>query len=173
MPRPERDEQSEDAAAGAAHRERAPSASAMVGDADPAMDAARPRWWRRRPPADHDRLARGIWWAGHVQLFISLALLVGCGAIVMVGAVRGEQGLSLSVLGVAMAAPFAASGRMLRASSSWRLYWGSTDRRNWASRVLALAATVAGIAVLSIIATTVIAYLLLIFGWSWSWSATT
>ncbi|MGR0320718.1 hypothetical protein [Agromyces sp. ZXT2-3] len=152
----------------AASGEPAPSASLTVGDADPVTDAARRPWWRRRPPADHDRLARGIWWAGHVQLFIALALLVGCGALVIAGIARGDQGLSFSVLGLAMAGPFAMSGRMLRASSAWRTYWGPTDRRNWAPRAAVLVATVVGIAILSIVATTVIAYLMLPFIWSWS-----
>ncbi|WP_430647444.1 hypothetical protein [Agromyces sp. GXS1127] len=149
----------------AAHGEPVPSASPTGA---PATDAAPTPWWRRRPPRDHDRLARGIWWAGHVQFFIAIALLVGCGALVIVGVVRGDQGLSLSVLGVAMAVPFALSGRMLRASSGWRTYRGPTDRSNWASRAAVLVATVVGIAFVSIIATTVIAYLLLIFVWSWS-----
>ncbi|WP_400996776.1 hypothetical protein [Agromyces sp. GXQ0307] len=169
------DEAIEDAAVAAARGEPAPSAppTADGADVDPVTDGAGPPWWRRRPPADHDRLARGIWWTGHVQLFIALALLVGCGALVIVGIVRGDQGLSMSVLGLAMAGPFALSGRMLRASSGWRTYWGPTDRRNWAPRAAMLVATVVGIAIVSIAATTVIAYLLLIFGWSWSWSAST
>ncbi|RXZ48322.1 hypothetical protein [Agromyces binzhouensis] len=174
MPRQEpSDEAIEDAAAANAHGEPAPGTLGVDGEAVPSdapTDASAAPWWRRRPPADHDRLARGIWWAGHVQLFIALGLLIVCGAIVVVGIARNDQGLSLSVLGLAMAGPFAASGVMLRASSGWRRYWGRTDRRNWAPRVLVLAATVVGIAIVSIVATIVIAYLLLVFVWSWSWS---
>jgi hypothetical protein len=177
MPRREpEDEAIEDAAVAAAHGEPPavadPAPPWSPSSAASGTDAAPPPWWRRRPPADHDRLARGVWWAGHVQLFIAVALLVVCGFLVVVGIARHDQGLSLSVLGLAMAGPFAVSGKMLRASSGWRLYWGRTERTNVAPRILGLAATVIGIAIVSILATIVIAYLLLIFVWSWaSWAS--
>ncbi|MGR2752796.1 hypothetical protein [Agromyces arachidis] len=149
-----------------------PSDAASSGDA-PHRAPRRRWWWRRRPPASHTRFARGVWWAGHLQLPISLVLFVVCLPLLVATtepalgfdfpAWFGVVGTGVDVawIGLAMAGPFALSGLMLRASSHQDLYAEPPVGGRLIARVLGLAATVAGIAVVSILLTIVAAYLLL------------
>ena len=136
--------------------------------AEPAEDERRQWWWQRRPPADHAAFARGVWWAGHLQLFVASALLLVCLPL-FVGGVAANSGDSAGssaavlsrrvgevqevMLGLAMAGPFALSGRMLRASSGWRVYSRKSIGGGPLRRFLALSSTVVGIALLSVVLT--------------------
>jgi hypothetical protein len=127
--------------------------------AEPAMPVTPGQWWwRRRPPVGHTRFARGVWWAGHVQLPIALALLVVCAPLLAFGWASWSGGSAWGWLGLSMSGPFALSGLMLRASSDWRLYWEPPLGGWHMRRILGLTATVAGIAALSVILTIVAAY---------------
>jgi hypothetical protein len=131
--------------------------------AEPALAVRRQWWWQRRPPADHTRFAKGVWWAGHVQLPIALALLVVCAPVLITGGGPWGADSGWAWLVLSMSGPFALSGTMLRASSSWRTYWAPPVGGGLMRRIAVLAATVAGIAIVSIVLTTLVAYLLLIF----------
>lgn len=131
--------------------------------AEPAPAVRRQWWWQRRPPADHTRFARGVWWAGHAQLPIALALLVVCAPQLIVGGGPWSAGSGWAWLGLSMSGPFALSGMMLRASSSWRTYWAPPVGGGLLRRIAVLAATVLGIAVVSIVLTILAAYLFLVF----------
>lgn len=120
-------------------------------------------WWRRRPPAGHTRFARGVWWAGHVQLPIALLLLVVCAPVLIAGGGPWGADSGWGWLGLSMSGPFVLSGVMLRASSSWRTYWAPPVGGGPVLRIAVLAATVLGIAVVSIVLTIFVAYLLLLF----------
>ncbi|HEX6954868.1 MAG TPA: hypothetical protein VF156_08305 [Agromyces sp.] len=115
-------------------------------------------WWRRRPPAGHTRFARGVWWAGHLQLPIALGLLVVCLPLHLAGPGPWSESGGSAWLGLSMAGPFALSGTMLRASSNWRHYWGPPIGGGLVRRILGLAVTVAAIAAVSIVLTVVAAY---------------
>lgn len=136
--------------------------------AEPAPDDRRQRWWQRRPPADHTEFARGVWWAGHVQLFVAAALVVVClplfvgGLVVLPGDSAGSSAATLSklagelqevILGLAMAGPFALSGKMLRASSGWTLYRRRPIGGGILRRLVGLVASIAGIALISVVLT--------------------
>ena len=139
--------------------------------------ARREWWWRRRPPASHTRFARRVWWAGHVQLLIAFVLLLVCLPLFAVGLnlPPSEQAAAggaapffarvgqvwIALLGLAMSGPFALSGVMLRGSGSWPLYEDPPIGGGPVRRVLGLIATIAGIAVLSIMLTVFVAYFLL------------
>jgi hypothetical protein len=120
-------------------------------------------WWQRRPPADRSRFARGVWWAGHVQLPIALVLLVVCAPALVIGGGPWGAGSGWASLGLSMSGPFALSGTMLRASSSWRTFWAPPVGGGLVRRIAVLAVTVAGIAVVSIVLTALVVYLMLIF----------
>lgn len=132
--------------------------------AEPA-EADRPRWWKLRPPAGHGDVARGVWWTGQLQLFVALALVLVCLPLFVIGlAVPWEPApgwypdsfrkLLAAVwpvlLGLAMAGPFALSGRMLRASSGLAVYRRKPAGGGFFRRLLALAMTVTGIALVSV-----------------------
>ena len=136
--------------------------------AEPDEDERRQWWWQRRPPADHAPFARGVWWAGHVQLFVAAALVLVCAPLFVIGVAAsaddsaGSSAALLSrrlgevqgaILGLAMAGPFVLSGKMLRASSGWRVYSRKSIGGGPLRRFLALASTVVGIALLSIVLT--------------------
>lgn len=134
-----------------------------AGPATPAPAVRREWWWQRRPPAGHTRFARGVWWAGHVQLPIAAVLLVVCLPALVVTSLPGASGAgaaALAWMGLAMAGPFAVSGAMLRAGSDWRLYWAPPVGARLPGRLLGLAASVLGIATLSVFLTIVAVYVL-------------
>lgn len=131
--------------------------------AGPAVAVRRPWWWRRRPPAGRTRFARGVWWAGHLQLPIALVLLAVCAAELIAGGGPWSADSGWAWLGLSMSGPLALSGTMLRASSTWRTYWAPPVGGGRMRRIAVLAATVLGIAVVSIVLTILVAYLLLIF----------
>lgn len=134
-------------------------------EASPQADAGRPPWWwRRRPPVGHTRFARAVWWAGHVQLPMAFVLLVVCLPTFIGSAAPGATFGGYAWLGLAMAWPFAVSGVMLRASSEWRLYWPPPLGGGPVKRTIGLGMTVTGIAILSIVLTVVVAYVLLFVG---------
>jgi hypothetical protein len=137
--------------------------------AEPAEDERRQWWWQRRPPADHSSFARGVWWAGHLQLPIALALLAVCLPLLVAASVPGQflagwfEGSGaggFAWFGLAMSGPFALSGRMLRASSEWRIYWDPPTGARLPARLLGLGATVTGIAALSVFLTVVAVYVI-------------
>jgi hypothetical protein len=145
--------------------------------AEPALPVApRQWWWRRRPPVDHTRFARGVWWAGHVQLVVAAGLLLVCLPLFAVGlaapppadAVPPGPGtfwmrvetVWIPLLGVAMSGPFVLSGLMLRTNSEWGLYRRPQTVGGRLLRVAGLAGTVVGIAVVSILITVFLVYLL-------------
>jgi hypothetical protein len=111
------------------------------------LHPARVRWYRRRPPEGMVGFPRGVWWTGHSQLFIGLALLVLGPVTFVVGFFTA--GLSLvpftGLLMLAMAAPFAVSGLLLRAYAS-RV---SRSRHALWLRIAELAGVVVGIAILA------------------------
>ena len=133
----------------------------VVTDTAPTV-APRVRWWRRRPPARMTSLARGVWWTGHAQLFISVAVLILgplsllTARLLATGEVAGWIG-ACGWLATAMALPFAMSGAMLRAYGS--AMNGVTRRLVW--QIAELALVIAGIAVLAIALTFLIALVLL------------
>lgn len=138
--------------------------------AEPAAAVRRTWWWRRRPPAGHTRFARCVWWAGHVQLPIAVLLLLVCLPVLVASSMPGvvfpgwfgAAGAGIPAwIGLAMAGPFAISGRMLRATSDWRLYWGPPLGARLPVRLLGVAATVLGIAALSVLLTIAAAYVIL------------
>ncbi|MGR2752798.1 hypothetical protein [Agromyces arachidis] len=122
-------------------------------------DQQRGRWWRERPPRGLSRFGRAVWWAGHVQLPLALALLLTCLPIFVANATL-PRFAGAAWLGLAMSAPFAVSGLMLRSSSEWQVYREGPAGSGAITRTVALVATVAGIAVLSIALTIFAGYLL-------------
>lgn len=131
--------------------------------AEPAPAVRRQWWWQRRPPADHTRFAQGVWWAGHVQLPLAIALLVVCLPVLITGGGPWGADSGWAWLGLSMSGPLALSGVMLRASSTWRTYWAPPVGGGPIRRIAVLAATVLGIAVVAIVLTILVAYLLLLF----------
>lgn len=131
--------------------------------AEPTPAVRRRWWWRRRPPAGHTAFARGVWWAGHVQLPIAVVILAVCAPELIAGGGPWSVDSGWAWLGLSMSGPFALSGTMLRASSSWRTYWAPPVGGGPARRIAVLVATVLGIAVVSIVLTILVAYLLLLF----------
>ncbi|WP_158867259.1 hypothetical protein [Leifsonia sp. AG29] len=101
------------------------------------------RWWRRTPPPELQNFPRAIWWAGHGQLFIGAAFAVTGIILLFCGDGRWQWGLLL----IAMALPFATSGRMLRAQA---LRQATLTGRSWSARIAELIVVVLGIATLSI-----------------------
>ncbi|MFF1572487.1 hypothetical protein ACFVWR_07035 [Leifsonia sp. NPDC058292] len=106
------------------------------------------RWFRRRPPVGMPPLSRSVWWAGHSQLFIgSILAIVGPVLLVLdlqpeVLRFLGPTGLLL----IAMAAPFACSGLMLRRFATEL----GRDTTSVAFRIFQLVIVVLSIAALSI-----------------------
>ena len=94
-----------------------------------------------------------------MQLPIALGLLVVCLPVFIVGATAPSIAMP-GWIGLAMAGPFAVSGLSLRASASWQIYWEGPLGSGPITRTVALIATVAGIAALSIALTFVAAYVL-------------
>jgi hypothetical protein len=135
-----------------------PDADADAGSYTPVDEAAEPsaprtvRWWRRQPPDDLSEFARGVWSAGHTQLFIATATL-GLGLVLV--AITLGRGLLPAACLIAMALPFLLSGLLLRS------YAKRADGR---LRALRLTGVVIAIAVPAILMTTGITYALLI-GW--------
>ncbi|WP_348787409.1 hypothetical protein [Leifsonia sp. NPDC080035] len=108
------------------------------------------RWWRRRPPAGLSGFARGVWWTGHAQLFVSAALwVIGPASFALAwlpyNALTGTFGMT-AWFGTAMALPFATSGMMLRA---YAVRWASREGPLF-ERSIELAVTVVLIALISI-----------------------
>ncbi|RDV46781.1 hypothetical protein DOE76_01725 [Leifsonia sp. ku-ls] len=111
------------------------------------------------------RFARGVWWAGHGQLFIGLALAV-LGPVLFVAALLHPAVGGAAYTGVllfAMAAPFACSGLLLRRFAPHLERDGSA----LFFRVIELAAVVLAIAVLSIafVWVDMLVLILLSYGW--------
>lgn len=127
--------------------------------------APRVRWYRRTPPAGLGRLARGVWWAGHGQLFIGLGLAVLGPVMFALGQLGiGSGGAAYTgVLLFAMAAPFCCSGLMLRRFAP------HLDRGGNALffQVIELIAVVLFIAVLSIAFVFVDMFVLTLLSWTW------
>lgn len=128
--------------------------------AEPAPAVRRQWWWQRRPPAGHTRFARGVWWAGHVQLPIGSTLFVVCAPLLMLSWASWSSITTPAWLGLSMSGPFILSGLMLRASSDWRVYWAPPIGGGPVRRIADLAATIAAIAALSIILTATAAYVI-------------
>ncbi|MGN6426294.1 MAG: hypothetical protein ACTHMF_05700 [Leifsonia sp.] len=108
------------------------------------------RWWRRRPPGGLTRFARGVWWTGHAQLFVSAALwVIGPVSFALAwlpyNALTGAFGVT-AWLGTAMALPSATSGMMLRA---YAVRWASREGPLF-ERSIELAVAVMLIALISI-----------------------
>ena len=95
-----------------------------------------------------------------MQLPIALVLLVVCLPVYVAGVIEPSTDAAPGWIGLAMAGPFALSGLMLRASSSWQIYWDGPAGSGPVTRTIALIATVSGIAALSIALTVVAAYVL-------------
>ncbi|GAA2035689.1 hypothetical protein GCM10009819_20250 [Agromyces tropicus] len=121
-----------------------------------------------------------MWWAGHVQLPIAVALAIAWTPVFLIGATSPPGGISAgpgilgvqspgfwpSLLGLGMAGPFALSGLMLRAHADAPAYRAEPIGDGLLRRLLLLTAAVVGIAVISI-ALTVVAVLLLLQVGSW------
>lgn len=132
----------------------------------------RVRWWRRRPPSRLTRFARGVWWTGHAQLFISVTLLVIGPVCLMLWflppTVLTAWSAAVGMLGTAMALPFAVSGRLLRAYGAAMVQ--NPDSR--ARETVQLAIAIAGIALLAILLV-IVCMLLLILVLAAAWSVVT
>lgn len=128
----------------------------MTATIEPTANAGKVRWHRRRPPVTFDRFQRGVWWAGHAQLYIAWVFAILGPAMFITYYVAAAPTnfydglrfydvlLVLSYPIIGMAAPFWLSGRMLR---------GYAQLADEGNRGLRLAGTILGIAVVSIIAT--------------------
>lgn len=134
----------------------APAAPAGPAPSEPFQDASarRVRWFRRRPPAEFDRFARGVWWCGQVQLFLAIASLP-LGLLLILWGVVGASPASatgavfIGTTLVALPGPIALSGLMLRGTA--RRLDSLSGGRRWIALVgwvllIALVATVAAIA---------------------------
>lgn len=122
----------------------------MTATVETTVTAGRVRWYHRRPPAMFDRFQRGVWWAGHAQLYIAWVFAVVGPAMFITSQLAAEfltfygSLAMVSVLFIGAAAPFWLSGRLLR----W--YAQVADGRH---RVIWLTGAILAIAVVSIIAT--------------------
>ncbi len=128
------------------------------------LPPARVRWYRRRPPEGMQRFPRAVWWAGHGQLFIGLALLV-LGPVTFVVGYNVPGASSLTFVGLlmfAMAAPFAVSGRLLRAQA---LRLARSTHELWL-KIVELAVAGLGIALLAFVFVFIDVFVLILLEYS-------
>lgn len=115
------------------------------------------------------RFARGVWWAGHGQLFLGAGLGVLGPALFAAGLLLPGSGSAAfaGLLLFAMAVPFACSGLLLRRFAPYL----AKEESSLFFRVLELALVVLSIAVLSIAFVFVNVFVLLWIGYAWSIAA--
>ncbi|KQM82058.1 hypothetical protein [Agromyces sp. Leaf222] len=142
-------------------------------DADaPAVDsdeqALKPRWYRRRPPGDLDRFQRGVWWAGHGQLFIAVGLPIV--ALILFCLTFVDSSLPMfGTLALAMVVPFWYSGRMLRGSAGLLpTHEGRVGAFDWLERITVLTISVLFIAFLAIAGVVAQVYVVILVLSTWS-----
>lgn len=142
------------------------AAGATAHDAD--EQVVKSRWYRRRPPSDLDRFQRGVWWAGHGQLFIAAGLpLVG---VILFGLMLVDPSLAtFGTLALAMIVPFWYSGRMLRGSAAIiPAHHGRLGAFDWFERITVLAISVLFIAFLAIAGVVVQIFAIVMIMSTWS-----
>ena len=139
------------------------SASGVSEVESDASTSPRVRWYRRRPPADMDRFARGVWWAGHGQLYLAVALAIVGPFILFTSIWRTGWGW-LGLAALALSWPFALSGVLLRKVSA--IFTGSQYSRYnaygyWSNGITLLILAVIGIAALAFAGVFVNVYVLI------------
>jgi hypothetical protein len=140
--------------------------------ADPATRAPRVRWWRRQPPPDLPPFARGVWWTGHVQLFLAIAAVVLGPIAFVVGSLLtsapaplgSPMGSMLNTFGLCLTAtalPLVLSGLLLRRySRTAAATTGSSGARGVKLALVIIAIAVVAIILTSLIVTAILFALL-------------
>lgn len=114
-----------------------------------------------------DRFARGVWWAGHAQLYIAAALAI-VGPFVLLGWIWRSDWAWLGLAALALSWPFALSGVLLRKVSG--IFTGSQYSRYnaygyWSNSITLLVLAVIGIAALAFAGVFVNVYIVIMI-WS-------